>query len=450
MRLNLKALKTFGRGGVHPPEKKELTSAIPIRNAHIPALATVYLSQHLGSPAKCLVNVGDEVKEGMLIGEAQGFISANIHSPIPGVVKEIKTLFSPQGYKTEAVVIELAGKFDRSGKIIDKRNWEDMTDTELLSTISEMGIVGLGGAAFPTHVKLTPVNEKPIQYLIINGVECEPYLTADHRLMLEKAEEILEGIAIVARVTKAKELFIAIEANKLDAYEILTEKVKERGLNIKVVPLAVKYPQGDEKMVLKALLGLSVPGNKLPLDVGAVVSNVGTVFAIYEAVVWQKPLIERVLTVTGSAVLRPANLKARIGTPIGELIEECGGLKGEARKIVLGGPMMGYATAELTTPVTKGTSGIIVLGRREAVSADHSPCIRCGRCLKACPWGLQPTIMFNLLENHESSTCIKIGLFDCKECGSCAFVCPSEIPLVQAFKAGKIYAKKILNEAKKK
>ncbi|HEQ72151.1 MAG TPA: RnfABCDGE type electron transport complex subunit C, partial [Spirochaetia bacterium] len=280
------------------------------------------------------------------------------------------------------------------------------------------------------------------EYLIINGVECEPYLTADHRLMLEKADEILEGIRIVQKIVGMPEVRIAVEINKPDAIETLERKILERGLEFQVVPLKVRYPQGDEKMVLKAVLDREVPRGGLPLDVGAVVSNVGTVYAVYEAIVWRKPLIERICTVTGQAVARPANLKVRIGTPIGEVLEDCGGFQEPPVKVVLGGPMMGFAAVDLSTPVTKGVSGIIALGKKEAALFQGNPCIRCGRCMAVCPWGLFPTVLYKLIENQEYAAAWEEGLPDCKECGCCAYVCPSRIPLVQAFKYGKLMSRK--------
>ena len=278
------------------------------------------MQQHIGSPPECLVKAGDIVKEGMLIGKSTGFICANIHSPVPGEVKEIKDIYLANGQSSKAVIVELSGEFDASGKKLSKQNWEDLSSKELLDKIISCGIVGLGGATFPTHVKFTIPRQKSVEFFVVNGVECEPYLTADYRLLLEKTSELLQGIRIVTRILKPKKVYIAIEANKPDAIEIMEKACGETDLPIEVVGLKVKYPQGDEKQVLKAVLDREVPSGGLPIDIGAVVSNVGTVYAIYEAVVFSKPLIERVVTVSGGAIRNPGNLKARIGTPIKDLI----------------------------------------------------------------------------------------------------------------------------------
>jgi electron transport complex protein RnfC len=439
----MQELNTFPKGGVHPDDYKSLTSTVKISNAAVPAVACIPLNQHIGKPAECVVEVGNHVKEGMIVGKAQGFVSANIHSSIPGTVTEIKEFFLPNGVKTKAVVIELEGEFNQSGKSKKARDWEDQDAEKLNDIIAERGIVGLGGATFPTHVKYAINKKVRIQYLIINGVECEPFLTADHRLMLEKADEILEGIRIIQKIVSTKKVIIGIEANKPDAIELLSRKIKEKKLAFSVIPLEVKYPQGDEKILIKALLDREVPSGGLPLDIGTVVSNVGTVFAIYEAVVYAKPLIERVVTVTGTAIREPKNLKVRIGTQIADLIDECGGFSEPPAKLIAGGPMMGFALADLTMPVTKGMSGIIALTKKAISTFGNNPCIRCARCVKACPWGLSPTVLFKFIEHGEYEEAVARGLMDCKECGCCAYVCPSEIPLVQGFKLGKQMVQKM-------
>ncbi len=439
----MQELNTFPKGGVHPADYKSLTSGVNISNASLPAVACIPLNQHIGKPAECTVEPGDSVKEGMIIGRAQGFVSANIHSSIPGVVKEITELFLPNGIKTKAVVIELQGEFDQSGKRKKAKEWRDLDAKQLNEIIADKGIVGLGGAAFPTHVKYAVKDKLRIEYLIINGVECEPFLTADHRLMLEKSNEILEGIQIIKKIVDAKKVIIGIEANKQDAIDLFLKKITEKSLTFSVIPLEVKYPQGDEKMLIKALLDREVPSGGLPLDIGTVVSNVGTVFAVFEAVVFGKPLIERVLTVTGNAILEPKNLKVRIGTNIAELIDECGGFKEPPAKLVVGGPMMGFALADLDMPITKGMSGLIALTHKEISTFSNHPCIRCARCMRACPWNLSPTVLFKFIEHGEYDEALARGLMDCKECGCCAYVCPSEIPLVQSFKLGKLMVQKL-------
>jgi len=438
----MKNLKTFPRGGVHPHDNKEFTNAVPIRNAPIPPLCTIPMQQHLGAPAKLLVKPDDKVKEGTLIGEASSFISAHVHSSIPGTVKEVRTVYLANGIKSEAVVIELEGEFSRSGKLLKAVDWHEIPRGKLLEKVKEMGIVGMGGATFPTHVKYTIQKGKKVEFFVVNGVECEPYLTADHRLMLEKTSEILEGAGIIKEILNPDKVFIGIEENKPDAIAVMEAKIREKNLDFEVVPLKLKYPQGDEKQLLKSITGREVPSGGLPIEIGAVVSNVGTVFAIYEAVVYNKPLIERVVTVTGGAVTQPANLKVRIGTKIEDLIEECGGVKIPPKKIIAGGPMMGFAQVNLDSPVTKGVSGIIALPAEAVQIPKETPCIRCGRCIQACPMGLSPTRLYKWIDHQYIDEALKEGLMDCKECGSCGFVCPAGIPLVQGMKLGKLLARK--------
>ncbi len=433
----MKGLKTFSIGGVHPPGRKYLTDRKEIINAVIPGTFVVPMSQHLGAPSECLVSVGDKVSEGMLIGKSSGFISSNIHSPVPGTVKEIKDIYLPNGMLSKAVVIELEGEFDRLGKEQDAEDWKSFSQEDLLGIIAESGIVGLGGATFPANVKFMIPKGKKAEFLVINGVECEPYLTADHRLMLERADMILEGIRIIAAIVKPERIAIGIEINKPDAIEAMVKAAEKASFPLEVVPLKIKYPQGDEKQLLKAVTGREVPSGALPIEIGCVVSNVGTVHAVYEAVVLKKPLIERVLTVTGGGIKEPKNLKARIGTPISSLIEECGGFSEVPEKVVVGGPMMGFTIYDLDTPVTKGTSGILALTSKEVKNAARTSCISCGRCVNACPMGLNPTTLFKFIDHGEYDEAEQIGLMDCKECGSCGFICPARIPLIQGMRLGK-------------
>lgn len=433
---------TFPKGGVHPFDFKSFTSGITIRNAPIPALAVIPMQQHMGKPAQCLVSKDDLVREGMLIGQAQGVFSANIHSPIPGVVKEIRKIYLPTGIRSEAVAIELQGEFDRSGKDEPRLEWQGISGSDLLKNLADKGIVGLGGATFPTVLKYTIREGFQVEYFVVNGVECEPFLTADHRLMVEKALEIIEGIRIVQQIMKPRQIIIGIEENKADAIAVMRENIVRAGLDFEVVALMVKYPQGDEKQLLKAVIGKEVPSGGLPLDIGAVVSNAGTMLAIYEAVVLDKPLIERVVTVSGSIIRNPANLKVRLGTPLSELIEECGGFTEPPAKLIAGGPMMGFAVLDPETPVTKGLSGVIALSRRQVRSPSQTPCIGCGRCVKACPMGLQPTVIYKWIEHSEYEEALKEGLMDCKECGCCGYTCPASIPLIQGMKLGKVMSRK--------
>ncbi len=441
----MKGLKTFKMGGVHPPGKKYLSENKPIKNAVISNLSVVALSQQLGSPSECIVKPGDEVREGMLIGKSTGFISANIHSPVPGTVKEISDIYLANGMTSRAVVIEMEGEFDRLGKEESKTSWDNLSSKELIEIIDSSGIVGLGGATFPANVKFSLPKGKKAEYLVINGVECEPYLTADHHLMIEKSDQIIEGIKIIASIIKPEKLAIGIEANKPDAIEVMKEAALRADLSLDVVGLEVKYPQGDEKQLLKAITNREVPSGALPIEIGCVVSNVGTVHAIYEAVVLGKPLIERVVTVSGGAIKNPQNLKVRIGTPISSLIEECGGFTEKPVKVVVGGPMMGFTIYDLDTPVTKGTSGVLALTSKEVKGAAQTACISCGRCIAACPMGLNPTTLFKYIDHTDYDSAESIGLMDCKECGSCGYVCLARIPLVQGMRLGKgmLRAKKV-------
>lgn len=442
---SMKGLKTFKKGGVHPPGKKYLSENKPIKNAVISNLSVVALSQHLGSPAECIVEPGDEIREGMLIGKSTGFISGNVHSPVPGKVKEISDIYLPNGMTSKAILIEMEGEFDRLGKEVIETSWDHLSSKEIVDILNTNGIVGLGGATFPANVKFTLPRGKKAEYLVINGVECEPYLTADHRLMLEKADQIIEGIKIIASLIKPEKLAIGIEINKADAIEIIKEAALMADLPLDVVGLEVKYPQGDEKQLLKAITDREVPSGALPIEIGCVVSNVGTVNSIYEAVVLGKPLIERVITVSGGAIKDPQNLKVRIGTPISSLIEECGGFTEKPAKVVVGGPMMGFTIYDLDTPVTKGTSGILALTHKEVKGASQTACISCGKCIAACPMGLDPTTLFKYIDHTEYDSAEAIGLMDCKECGSCGYVCLARIPLIQGMRLGKrmLRAKKV-------
>lgn len=433
---------TFPGGGVHPNDNKEYTSHLPIKNAPIPSRPIISLHQHMGKPAQCIVKVDDELREGMLIGKADGFFSSNVHSPVPGKVADIVDIYLPNGIKSRAVIAELEGEFDRSGKSREPRQWESLTAKVLLDKIQEMGIVGLGGATFPAHMKYFIREGLKAEYFVVNGVECEPYLTSDHRLMLEKTKEVLEGIKIVRKVLGAEKVIIGIEANKPDAVTVMMQAVEQAKLDFRVQVLNVKYPQGDEKQLLKALTGREVPSGGLPIDIGAVVTNVGTIYSIYEAVVFDKPVIERFVTVTGSIIRNPANLKVRIGTPVRDLIEECGGFTEMPGKLVAGGPMMGFALSDVDVPVTKGTSGVVALSKREASVQTESNCIRCGQCIVSCPFGLNPTHLYRLIDHQEYDSAIGEGLMDCKECGCCSYVCPSGIPLVQRLKLGKLISRK--------
>ncbi|MCQ2604367.1 MAG: electron transport complex subunit RsxC [Spirochaetia bacterium] len=436
----MKSLETFSKGGVHPGDNKALSNKIAIRSLGVKSTLIIPMSQHIGAPAECLVNVGDEVKEGMLIGKSAGFVSANIYCSAAGVVKEIKDIYLASGMKVKAVVIETSG--EQEAVKYEESDWQQLSPKEIIDKVAAAGIVGMGGATFPVHVKYMVPPDAKVDALVINGVECEPYLTADHRLMLEKGEQLITGMRIIAKAIGAPRICIGIEENKPDAIKNLEELIAKNGGGIEVHPLMMKYPQGDEKQLLKAILNKEIPSGKLPIAIGGVVSNVGTVNAVYEAVVLNKPLYERVVTVTGRGVKNPGNFIIKVGTRVGDVIEECGGFTDDAVKLIMGGPMMGFTFCDLDTPVIKGTSGILVLSAAEAKKSTRTACLSCGRCLKACPTGLQPTKMFKKISMEKYADALKLNLLDCKECGCCAFVCPANIPLVQGFRLGKRMAPK--------
>ena len=430
-------LKTFPKGGVHPPENK-LTADKKIEILSLPKQVTIPVAQHIGAPAKIIVNKKDKVKVGQIIAESGGFVSANIHSSVSGTVLKIDNIADASGYKKPAVVINVEGddwdeKIDRNDKLKKDFNFEK---NEILKKIQDAGIVGLGGATFPTHVKLLPPKGMKAEVLIINGVECEPYLTADHRLMLEKGKEILVGIQILMKALEVDKAVIGIENNKPDAVEYLTKLSKEYQ-GISVTALKVQYPQGGEKQLIKAVIGQEVPSGGLPIAVGAVVHNVGTVFAVYEAVQKNKPLFERVVTVTGKSVSEPKNLLVRTGTPINMLIEAAGGLPDDTGKIISGGPMMGKALNSTEVTVTKGTSGILILPRKESKRREIKPCIRCAKCVNVCPMGLEPFLLMTLAEKAMTERSEKEDVLDCIECGSCSYTCPSDRPLLDYIRLGK-------------
>ena len=428
------------KGGIHPPDKKELAKDKAIRIAQAPKQVVIPLSQHIGAPCKPAVSIGQQVKKGEVVGAPQGFVSSPVHSSVSGKVISIGDFPLATGRMTPSVVIE--NDFQEEWTTLrDNPDYLSLPADQLKEKVKDAGIVGMGGAAFPTHVKLSPPKEKPIDVLIINGAECEPYLTADYRLMIERPQDVIEGTKVLMKILGVAKAFIGIENNKPDAIEILT-RAASGSPEIKVCGLEVKYPQGAEKMLIKAAANREVPPRALPMDVGVVVQNIGTTIAVYEAARFGKPLIDRVVTVSGESINEPSNLMVKIGTLVSELITECGGFKTDAAKVISGGPMMGFAMYDLNVPVTKGTSGILALPEEGLVHVDdYGPCIRCGRCLNACAMGLMPSMLSVLSEKGFYEEAKEYGLFDCFECGSCTFVCPSKRPIVQFVRLAKSMVK---------
>jgi electron transport complex protein RnfC len=442
-------LKTFPKGGIHAKEYK-LTANKAIEVLPVPKMAVVPLSQHLGSPASPIVKVGDTVKVGQLIAKGEGFISANIHAPVSGKVKKLDALPDVSGYKKNAILIETEGdewveSIDKSHDI--KYNIE-LSKEEILTKISEAGIVGMGGATFPTHVKLSIPKTKKAEVVIINGAECEPYLTCDHRVMLEKGEEIMVGIQILMKALDVTLAIIGIEDNKPDAINSLRNKaLKYKGIEVRA--LKTKYPQGGEKQLIKALLNREVPSGGIPIDIGAVAFNISSVYAIYEAVQKNKPLFERVVTVTGQSVEKPSNFLVRIGTPVSEVIRAAGGLPKDTGKTISGGPMMGKAISDMEVSVIKGCSGIVIMPEKESKRKEPDACIRCAKCLSVCPIGLEPYLLMALSERSIYDRLEKENVTDCIECGCCSYTCPANRPLIDYIKLGKTSVLKIIRSRKK-
>ncbi len=429
-------------GGIHPPEYKELTAGLRTESAPLPDEVILPLKQHTGAPAKPVVSPGDEVKTGQVIAEADGLISAPVHSTITGRVLEITTRPHPTDEKGLSVCIRRS--MEESECFKKYPGYQDMEPSGVRQIIREGGIVGLGGAAFPTAVKLSPPAQSPIDSFILNGAECEPYITADYRIMCERAEEIILGVKIIMYALGVRRALVGIEANKPQAIKAMRESCPE---NIEVVELRTKYPQGAEKQLIKAVLNREVPSGSLPMEVGVVVNNVGTALAIAELFVYGKPLIERAVTVTGRGINRPKNLTVRIGTPFSKLIEWCGGLAEDAGKVIMGGPLMGISQVSVDVPVIKGTGAILVMLTEEVDRFTIQNCIRCGSCVDACPMGLLPCELAASVEKKDFSRAESLGAVDCIECGACAYICPSHRDLVYFIRKAKV---RILKKAKKK
>lgn len=430
-------LKTFRIGGIHPPENK-LSAGKKIVRLAIPKQVIIPLGQHIGAPAQPMVKKGDAVKTGTLIAKSGGFVSANIHSSVSGKINKIDNAIDSSGYKRAAVFIDVEG--DEWEETIDRseslKKECSLSPREIVEKIAEAGIVGLGGATFPSHVKLTPPPGNKAEILIINAVECEPYLTSDHILMMEKGEEIVVGVSLLMKAIEVKKAVIGIENNKPDAINRIRE-IANTYSGIEVMPLKVQYPQGGEKQLIDAVIRKQIKSGALPISAGAVVQNVGTAFAVYEAVQKNKPLFERVVTVTGKKLTRPSNFLVRVGTAINELIVEAGGIPENTGKVIGGGPMMGKALISPDVPVTKGSSGILLLSKEEAARKPMQNCIRCAKCVNVCPMGLNPTLLMNATEFKHWEMAESNYIFDCIECGSCSYTCPANRPLLDHIRMGK-------------
>ncbi len=434
-------MKLFSfKGGVHPPEMKGLAEDSPIQKAEIPENLTVPLVQHIGAPCKATVEVGQQVREGQIIGETQAFVTAPVHAPLSGKVKKIENMLHPLGIKVPTVVLEVDGQ--------EREYMEPLGEDpakpdpkQMLERIQQAGIVGMGGATFPAHVKFSPPKEKKIDTFIINGCECEPFLTADYRIMLERGDDVLLGAQMISKILGVERTLVGIEENKPKAIENLRKLAGKTGGEVQV--LATKYPQGAEKILIKALLDREVPSGGLPMDVGVVVSNVGTAVAVCEAVRDGKPLIDRVVTVTGNGVAKPGNFLVRIGVSMQSLVDQAGGTVGTVGKLVVGGPMMGLAQSSFEVPVIKGTSGILILQEQGEMHETHLPCIKCSFCVQACPVHLIPSRLSILAEAQNWKQAEEYGANDCIECGCCTYVCPSKRPIVQLIKTTKVKLRKL-------
>ena len=422
---------TFKRG-IHPSDKKSLSKGKAIERLPIPSELVVALSQHIGAPAQPVVSKGDRVENGQLIAQPASFVSASVHSPVRGVVKEIRKTTLATGAVCDAIVI--TPDEEQPELFTERYDWKNQSAEELSALVKENGIVGMGGATFPTSVKFA-VNGRRVEYLVINAVECEPYLTCDYRLMMERPEAIIEGTMIAAKILNPENIIIAVEENKEDAALLLEKTARDMGFTLEVALMKMKYPQGDEKQLLYALTKREIPSGKLPLDIGCIVCNTASVNALFEAVVYHKPLIERVVTVSGECIREPKNLIVPFGTSFRTLFDYCNGDEEKCGEYIAGGPMMGFGMPDLDCPTVKGNNGLVCLPPQKEYPAF--PCMHCGKCAQHCPMGLTPNNMYRLITNARYKEAMDIGLMDCKECGSCAYSCPSHLNLVQAFKMGK-------------
>ena len=434
-------LKTFSMGGVHPEENK-LSSDVRTVPAALPSKAVYPLSQHIGAPAKPVVARGDKVKVGTMIAEAGGFVSAPIFSSVSGKVLKIDNAIDATGYLKPAIIIQVEGdeweeSIDRSEKLEKIEDHPELTPEMIVDKVKGAGITGMGGAGFPTFIKLCPPPTAKAECVIINGVECEPYITADYRLMMEHADEILVGTQLLMKAAKVDKGYIGIEDNKPEAIKLFQEKTAGMS-NIEIVALEKKYPQGGEKQLVDAVIQRQVPAPPaIPVNVGAIVQNVGTAFAVYQAVMKNKPLFERYTTVTGKKIQKPGNFLVRMGTPMKDLIEACGGMPEGDNKVLAGGPMMGKALSSIDVPICKGTNSVTVISGEEAVRKQPQPCIRCAKCVSACPMGLEPYLLAQVSSLHLWERAENEDITSCIECGSCMFTCPAHRPLLDNIRLGK-------------
>jgi len=422
-------LLTF-KGGVHPPHNKHKTEGLALKRANAPDMVIIPLQQHIGAPCEATVKAGDEVKLGQKIGEPKGFVGAPVHSSVSGKVKAIEKRPHPGGGMVLSVVIESDGLDTVDGNVKPQGNIDDLTADRIKNIMREAGLVGMGGAAFPTQVKFSPPPDKKIDTVILNGAECEPYLTSDHRLMLERPNDVVNGLKAMMKSVNVGRGYIAIENNKPDAIKSVAEAAEDEQ-NIQVIALKTKYPQGAEKQLIKACTGREVPSGGLPMDSGVIVNNVGTAAALACAIGTGMPLVERIVTITGSGIKHPQNLVVRIGTPFSDVIDQCGGLEDNIGKIIQGGPMMGIAQYTVEVPVIKGTSGILILKEQDLGLSPELPCIKCAKCVDACPIGLIPTKLEGFAQKGMMQEAEEYNAVDCIECGSCSFVCPAKRPLVE-------------------
>ena len=435
-------MKTF-RGGIHPKGNKKQTAQKAIIDLAPPKELVFPLSQHIGAPSVACVKPGDTVLMGQKIADANGFISSSLHSSVSGTVKAIEKRLHPNGVVMECIVIENDGQDTPAPELLQPEDdYHTLSKEEILKRIREAGIVGMGGAGFPTHAKLSPPPEAKIDYVIVNGAECEPYLTSDYRAMLETPDEILDGLAIILQLFSLKTGYIAIEDNKPDAIRVMTEAAKVfTNADIRIVPLKTKYPQGAEKQIIRAVTGRKTKPETLPWQNGCIVNNIDTVASIARAVIRHKPIITRIITLGGAALKNPTNFRVRLGTPFSHIIDASGGIVCEVKKIIMGGPMMGLAVPNADVPVVKGTSGILLFDEKLARLDNESPCVRCSKCLYVCPMNLQPNLLDTAARNDDFDGLVKLHIVDCMECGSCAYVCPSRRRQVQQIKVAKVKMK---------